>query len=269
MHDLAIIGAGPAGMAAAVEARALGLDGAGHRRAARHPAARSSAASKRRRAADPALGADYVAGRRAGRALRACGAHYRPATTLWHIDPEEGVLALLAGGASEEIAARRMLLATGAQERPVPIPGWTLPGVMTAGAAQILLKTAGAVPAGAHRAGRAGAAALSAGGAAAPRRGAAGAGAGDDAARQAGRGAADSARAAGRPAPLWPRGWRCWPSARAGGAVAPRRDRAAGRGRWPRASASPGTAARSPATTCCCMKGWCRRPRSARPRAGP
>ena len=31
-------------------------------------------------------------------------------------------------------------------ERPFPIPGWTLPGVMTAGAAQILLKSAGLAP---------------------------------------------------------------------------------------------------------------------------
>ncbi len=30
----------------------------------------------------------------------------------------------------------------------MPIPGWTLPGVMGAGAAQILLKTAGVVPSG-------------------------------------------------------------------------------------------------------------------------
>ena len=30
------------------------------------------------------------------------------------------------------IAAGQVILATGAQERPFPIPGWTLPGVMTA-----------------------------------------------------------------------------------------------------------------------------------------
>ncbi|MFN3674160.1 MAG: (2Fe-2S)-binding protein, partial [Bosea sp. (in: a-proteobacteria)] len=35
-----------------------------------------------------------------------------------------------------------------AQERPFPIPGWTLPGVMTAGAAQIALKASGLVPTG-------------------------------------------------------------------------------------------------------------------------
>ena len=39
-----------------------------------------------------------------------------------------------------------MLLATGAQERPVPFPGWTLPGVLTVGAAQILLKSCGQIP---------------------------------------------------------------------------------------------------------------------------
>ena len=42
--------------------------------------------------------------------------------------------------------AGHVIVATGAQERPFPIPGWTLPGVMTAGAAQILLKSAALVP---------------------------------------------------------------------------------------------------------------------------
>ncbi|HWO97142.1 MAG TPA: NAD(P)/FAD-dependent oxidoreductase [Bacillus sp. (in: firmicutes)] len=37
-----------------------------------------------------------------------------------------------------EIEAEAVLLATGAVEKPVPIPGWTLPGVMTVGAAQVL-----------------------------------------------------------------------------------------------------------------------------------
>jgi octopine oxidase subunit A len=145
IRDLAIVGAGPAGMAAAVEAAALRLSalvvdeqpapGGQVFRGVEGPAAR-----------DPALGRDYRRGAALVRAFRTGGAEYRPSTTLWHLDPEEGVLSLAAGGATEEVRARRVLLATGAQERPVPIPGWTLPGVMTAGAAQILLKTAGAVP---------------------------------------------------------------------------------------------------------------------------
>ena len=44
------------------------------------------------------------------------------------------------------VAARAVFLATGAIERPFPIPGWTLPGVMSAGAAQTALKASGLVP---------------------------------------------------------------------------------------------------------------------------
>src|SRR5690606_15720867 len=44
------------------------------------------------------------------------------------------------------IMGKHVVLASGAMERPFPIRGWTLPGVMGAGAAQILLKSAGAMP---------------------------------------------------------------------------------------------------------------------------
>ncbi len=47
-----------------------------------------------------------------------------------------------------QLTPRRILLATGTIERPLPIPGWTLPGVMTVGAAQIALKTGGLIPSG-------------------------------------------------------------------------------------------------------------------------
>jgi thioredoxin reductase len=41
---------------------------------------------------------------------------------------------------------KRLIVATGAYERGLPVPGWTLPGVMTTGAAQTLLKTDGVLP---------------------------------------------------------------------------------------------------------------------------
>jgi octopine oxidase subunit A len=147
--DLAIVGAGPAGMGAAAVAAALGLDtvlideqqgpgGQIYRSIEREP-----------READRAspLGRDYLVGRRLATELRESRVDYRPGTTVWHIDPE-GTLWLAAESHSDTVAARRILLATGAIERPVPIPGWTLPGVMTVGAAQILLKTADLVPEG-------------------------------------------------------------------------------------------------------------------------
>jgi NADPH-dependent 2,4-dienoyl-CoA reductase/sulfur reductase-like enzyme len=143
--DFAVIGAGPAGMAAATLAAELGLDtvlideqdvpGGQIYRGIEQASDQSP------------LGDDYLAGRRLATALRESAATYRPATTVWHIDPD-GTLSLISSGGSETIRARRILVAAGAIERPVPIPGWTLPGVMTAGAAQIMLKTGDLVPAG-------------------------------------------------------------------------------------------------------------------------
>jgi NADPH-dependent 2,4-dienoyl-CoA reductase/sulfur reductase-like enzyme len=144
--DLAIIGAGPAGMAAAIEARTRGLSVlvADENAAPGGQVFRAAEAA----AQDPAVAPDIAPGLPLIAAFRASGAIYRPATTLWHLDPSEGVLSLSAAGEAETVIARRIILATGAQERPVPIPGWTLPGVMGAGAAQILLKSTGAVPSG-------------------------------------------------------------------------------------------------------------------------
>lgn len=141
--DLAVIGAGPAGLAAALEAERRGLcvtliD--------EQPAPGGQIWRGIEAAPDAAsLGTDYEAGRDPVRALRTGRVRYRPATTLWHLDPD-GTLSLAHDGATSRVIAKRIVLATGAIERPVPIPGWTLPGVMTAGAAQIMLKTAAAVP---------------------------------------------------------------------------------------------------------------------------
>jgi bacterioferritin-associated ferredoxin len=49
---------------------------------------------------------------------------------------------------SREIRTQILVVATGAMERPVPFTGWSLPGVMGAGAADILFKSAGVAPQG-------------------------------------------------------------------------------------------------------------------------
>ena len=46
------------------------------------------------------------------------------------------------------IEARNLLIASGTYEMPVIFPGWTLPGVMTLGSIQILLKSQGVIPEG-------------------------------------------------------------------------------------------------------------------------
>jgi len=144
--DVLIVGAGPAGMAAAVAARRVGLDVMviDDQPAPGGQIWRSIETSARR---DDILGPSYVEGRAAAEAFRASGAAYRPRTQLWRIEP--GFHAFVSRDRrSQEIKAKALILATGAQERPVPFPGWTLPGVLTVGAAQILLKNAGQVPAG-------------------------------------------------------------------------------------------------------------------------
>ncbi|MDZ7759815.1 MAG: FAD-dependent oxidoreductase [Desulfovermiculus sp.] len=45
------------------------------------------------------------------------------------------------------IQAEALLMASGARERFVPFPGWTLPGVISTGAAQVMLKESGVLPA--------------------------------------------------------------------------------------------------------------------------
>ena len=145
--DILIVGAGPAGMAAAVTARRTGLEVLV---LDEQPAPggqiwrgiETVAASKQ---AD-ILGASYLEGRPAAEAFRASGARYEPDSQLWQIEP--GFRAFMTkAGKAQMFEARTVLLATGAQERPAPFRGWTLPGILTAGAGQILLKNAGQVPA--------------------------------------------------------------------------------------------------------------------------
>ncbi|MCP4423773.1 MAG: FAD-dependent oxidoreductase [Chloroflexi bacterium] len=47
---------------------------------------------------------------------------------------------------AETIIAQSLIIATGVYDRPIPFPGWTLPGVMTPGGAQVLIKKQGILP---------------------------------------------------------------------------------------------------------------------------
>jgi NADPH-dependent 2,4-dienoyl-CoA reductase/sulfur reductase-like enzyme len=95
---------------------------------------------------DVILGPSYAAGRVVADTFRKSGAIYRPGAQLWKV--EAGYRAFVSWeGQTRVIEATALILATGAQERPIPFSGWTLPGVLTVGAAQILLKSVGQIPA--------------------------------------------------------------------------------------------------------------------------
>ncbi|MFB6523589.1 NAD(P)/FAD-dependent oxidoreductase [Streptomyces sp. NPDC056401] len=156
--DLAVVGAGPAGLAAAVTAAGLGLRvtllDAGERPGGqyfRHPAPGLGAARPEAlhhgwsafASREAALRAHASAGRIA----------YLPYHHVWTVTPDQGAgpgwtLHAVAGPdeAPATVRARTVLLATGAYERQLPFPGWTLPGVVGAGGAQAMLKAGLVLP---------------------------------------------------------------------------------------------------------------------------
>ena len=152
--ELAIVGAGPVGMAAAVEAARRGVrvvvydeqsapGGQIYRNVERVAAERAETAR--------ALGEDYLAGKALVEAFRACGAEHVGGASVWEIDSDRAsggglTLGVSRDGNAELIRADAVVVATGAMERPTPVPGWTVPGVMSAGASQTLLKASGLVP---------------------------------------------------------------------------------------------------------------------------
>jgi thioredoxin reductase len=59
---------------------------------------------------------------------------------------EGGAMNVLIQGQVEQVRAERILVATGASENMIPFPGWTLPGVIGAGAAQTMANIHGIRP---------------------------------------------------------------------------------------------------------------------------
>ncbi|MEU3223359.1 NAD(P)/FAD-dependent oxidoreductase [Streptomyces sp. NPDC006976] len=155
MFDLAVVGAGPAGMSAALHAADHGLEAvvideqqrAGGQIFRRPPRDHTPGTPR------PTAGYAWATG-----LIRRFEQDPRLTTKFgW------SAIGVLPGGTgpdslgvavshprhgARQIAARRLLIATGAYDLPVAFPGWTLPGVMTAGGVQTLVKAQHIAPVG-------------------------------------------------------------------------------------------------------------------------
>ncbi|RUV97485.1 FAD-binding protein [Mesorhizobium sp. M5C.F.Ca.IN.020.14.1.1] len=148
IFDLVIVGAGPAGMAAARRAVGGGLSTV-VLDSEQQPGGQiwRNALGNATSSVVDVLGSEYRRGVQQVQAFLSSGAEYVPGAQVSRL--EHGwIVEYVKDNAIHFVKGKHLLLATGAQERPVPFSGWTLPGVMTVGAAQILLKTAGQLPQG-------------------------------------------------------------------------------------------------------------------------
>ena len=135
--EVAVIGAGPAGLSAALAAAELGVEvylidsysRPGGQYFKQLPVEFSATTSTAHQHAAAALLAR----------LDQPNLKVLSDTLVWGIY-EDNLLTLAGPQAPARLQARAVILATGAYDRPVAFPGWTLPGVMTAGAAQTMLK---------------------------------------------------------------------------------------------------------------------------------
>jgi len=146
--ELAIIGAGPAGICAAIEAAKSNVPvtvidenlrpgGQIYRRLTDAFAVTD----------ENKLGKDYVQGTKLITELE----HYSSKIELIENAPVWGIftdkeIAFLHEDKSEGLKARKLILAEGAYDRPMPFPGWTLPGVFAAGGTLRMVKIERVLP---------------------------------------------------------------------------------------------------------------------------
>ena len=145
-YDVLVVGGGPAGLAAATTAAELGLRvGLADERPTlggqiyKQPGPGFVVKDHAR------LGRDHLRGRALIDGAAASGAELLTWTSAIAVRDDEVVL-VAEGEHARTVSAARLVIAPGAHDRPVVFPGWTLPGMLTAGAAQTIVKTQRVLP---------------------------------------------------------------------------------------------------------------------------
>ena len=92
------------------------------------------------------LGKEYARARQLSRQLAASPVEFLPGTLVWGVEADKTLLLYREGQGAAGLKAEALVVATGAYDRPIAFPGWTLPGVWTAGGAQAMLKSQRILP---------------------------------------------------------------------------------------------------------------------------
>ena len=142
--DVIVVGAGPAGLSAACAARSCGLEVTllDEQAAPGGQLLRNVESPLAQALMDPR---ERETGLRLVEEFRQSGARYLPRAVVWGMEGRR--LSFSVDNEARCLEAATVILAPGGMERPVPFPGWTLPGVMGAGGADILLRSGGSLTA--------------------------------------------------------------------------------------------------------------------------
>ncbi|MCK5945057.1 MAG: FAD-dependent oxidoreductase, partial [Planctomycetes bacterium] len=143
--DVGVVGAGPGGMAAASRLAAAGL------RVVVLDEGQRAGGQIYRQLPVGAEGANQIPeppshdhGHELIHTFEAAAVQRVHGATVW--DAKPGRLWFEHEGRSKLLRCERIVLAPGAYDRCIPFPGWTLPGVVTAGALQVMVRGFGVVP---------------------------------------------------------------------------------------------------------------------------
>ena len=142
--EIVVIGAGPAGVSAAVAAAEAGAKVTLIEEYARAGGQyyKQPAASLHPQKLPHSLSDNLQHGRELIAGLKHPNIDLRCNTLVWNIAPDR-VIDVYGPNGGERLQAKKIVVAAGAYERVVPFAGWTLPGVTTVGAAQLMLKGQG------------------------------------------------------------------------------------------------------------------------------
>lgn len=136
MYDVIVIGAGPAGANAAIEADRLG-----HSVLLIDEQISAGGQVWRNKSKSIVKAPDTetsIKGDQLRKAVEQSGVEIKFGCRVWNMEKRDDCWHIYADG--DVLTGEALILATGAQERVIPIPGWTLPGVMGLAGATALFK---------------------------------------------------------------------------------------------------------------------------------